>query len=120
MKNRPLIFLSFLLIFLFSFPVSAQDDEGDDIKVYDFELDKLLSLGSGMLALALFIFTRIAYKRTQNKRLSYVSVAFLLFAIKGFAIAHELVFAEWPLIDVFSNILDFAILIIFFLGIIKK
>ena len=120
MHMRTQFAFAVVLLLLCSGFVLAQELEGNDIKVHDFELEKLLSFGSGILALILFFLTRAAYKRTHSKRLSYVSIAFLLFALKGFFIAHELFFTEWPLIDIFSNVLDFAILLTFFFGIIKK
>ena len=54
--------------------------DNDDIFVNGLELDKLLNFGSALLATGLFILTIIAYKRNKNKRLLYVSAAFLLFA----------------------------------------
>ena len=119
MKHALFIFILFALS-LFSSTVLAQEDEGDDITVYNLELEKLLNLGSGILALILFLLTQAAYKRTSNKRLHYVNIAFLLFAVKGFLIAHELFFEELPWIDPVTSVLDFAILLTFFFGIIKK
>lgn len=98
--------------------VWAQADA--DISIYGFELEKLLNLGSGILALALLAITYAAYRRNHNKRLLYISVAFLLFALKGFITSLELIGLDllWP--DPVSSVLNFAILLSFFFGVIKR
>ena len=97
--------------------VAAEDDD-DDIMIGDFELEKLLNLGSGFLASGLFILTLCAYNRNQNKRLLYVSTAFFLFAIKSFLVSMEIFFSDWSWVDPTASILDFVILLSFFFGII--
>ena len=123
-KQFLLIYISLLFTAFFSFFVSAEQtvnlEIDDDIQFAGFELEELLNLGSGLLALALFIITAVAYKRTNNKRLIYVSIAFLLFALKGFLISHELFFNEVSWIDPVASALNFAIILCFFLGILKK
>ena len=101
MKNKIVfyIILVSLLTNLASFVFAEEMGDLDDIEVLGFELEKLLNLGSGLLATGLFIATSLAYKRTGNKRLIYVSAAFLLFAVKGFLTSHELFFGEWPWVD---------------------
>jgi hypothetical protein len=50
-----------------------------------------------------------------------VTIAFLLFAVKGFLIASDIFFPNktgW--VDPIANFLDFGILLSFFFGIIKK
>ena len=92
----------------------------DDIQFAGFELEELLNLGAGLLALALFVITVVAYNRTENKRLVYVSIAFLLFSVKGFLTSHELFFNELQLIDPLASALNFAIILCFFLGVVKN
>ena len=116
MKTTPFLFLFFFLCS--SFVLAEETNE--DLTLYDFEVEKLLSFGSGLLALFLSVLTWLAYRRSGNKRLSYVSLAFFLFAVKGFLIAHELFVSEWSFVDPIANILDFAILLAFFTGIVKK
>ncbi|MDP1694458.1 MAG: hypothetical protein Q8L34_02865 [Candidatus Woesearchaeota archaeon] len=116
MKSTPFLFLFFFLCS--SFVVA--EDTTTNLTIYNLEVEKLLNLGSGLLALLLAFLTWSAYTRTGNNRLSYVSLAFVLFALKGFLLAHELFFGEWPLIDTVTSILDFFILLAFFIGIIKK
>lgn len=123
MKNKKILFFLILfLLFLVSPSVLAEDNEffEDDPEIFGLELEKLLNLGSGILATLLFIVTIVAYKRNKRKRLLYVCLAFFLFAVKGFLTAHELFFAEWNWVDPIASLLTFAILLSFFAGILKK
>lgn len=117
MKKKLLGLIAILLIQL---PIFALAENDGDVFIGRFELEKVLNLGSGLLALALFIITLYAYKRNRNKRLLYVSYAFLLFAVKGILVSMEMFFGDWPWVDPVSSVLDFAILLSFFFGIIKK
>ena len=112
-------------LFLFLIPiVAAQGTEpssDEDILIFGhFELEEVLNFGSAILALFLFTLTALAYKRNKNKRLVYVSVAFLLYTIHGFISSSQLFFGEYSWIDPIASLLNFAILICFFLGIIRK
>ncbi len=118
-RALPLLFLS-LFFFLFTFSVYAEEDTGTDMELYGLEVEKLLNLFSGVLALVLFFLTYSGYRNSNNKRLQYVSIAFLLFAVKGLLISHELFFNEWSWVDPITSVFDFAILLMFFLGIVKK
>ncbi|HLC72814.1 MAG TPA: hypothetical protein VJH37_04490 [Candidatus Nanoarchaeia archaeon] len=114
-----LVHLSLLLLVLFSLSVFAEEDN-DDVMFLNLELENLLNLLSGILSFVLFLLTYSGYRHTNNKRLQYVSFAFLLFAIKGLLMTHELFFAEWSWVDPITGIFDFVILLVFFLGIVKK
>ena len=116
MKN--IIFFGIMVGFLLIPYVLAE--QNTDIFVRGFEVDKLLSLGSGILATLLFMLTLYAYKRNRIKRLLYVILAFLLFSIKGLLLSLEIWFGDWALVDIVSSSLDFAILLSFFFGVIKK
>ena len=118
MKKMPFFVIAALLMIQLS--SSALAEEMDDPALFGLEIEKLLNLGSGMLAAALFIVTLIACKRTGQKRLQYVSAAFALFAIKGFLTAHELFVEEWSWVDPTASALNFAILLAFFIGMLKK
>ena len=83
MKDKIALYL-ILALFFASIQSSALAEEADDLTVAGFELEKLLNFGSGLLAAGLFAATSLAYRRTKNKRLVYVSIAFLLFAAKRF------------------------------------
>ena len=119
MKNR-ILFFSMLAVMLVQLSSVALAEEFDDLAVFGLELEKLLNLGSGILATGLFAITLMAYRRTKRKRLMFVSLAFLLFALKGFLQSHELFIDELPWIDPIASFLNFAILLSFFLGVMKK
>lgn len=120
MKNKILFFL-ISVVMLVQLSSYAFAENMDDFEIFGLELEKLLNLGSGLLATGLFIFTIMAYRRTKRKRLMYVSLAFLLFAAKGFLMSTELFFGDWSSwIDPVASFLDFAILFSFFFGILRK
>ena len=120
MKSKILFSLIAAVVFI-QLSSIALAEEFEDFAVFGLELEKLLNLGSGILATGLFILIVIAYKRTKRKRLAYVSLAFLLFAVKGFLMSTELFFGDWASwIDPLASFLDFAILLSFFFGVIKK
>jgi hypothetical protein len=123
-KVNPILTTSVLTLFLLSIltPLAIaqiENDEGD-ILIYGLELDKLLAMVNAWLALFLFIILLTAYKRDGRKRLLYVSVAFLLFSIKSFLIASELILPEVEFLDPLAIILEFAAILTFFFGVLKK
>lgn len=119
-KNMNRIHLFLISIFLIVLTIPLVFAEDGDWEIFDLEVEKLLNLGSGILATALCIVTLSAYKTTGRKRLLYVSLAFALFAIKGFLTSTELFFEEWVWIDPLASMLNFGILLAFFAGILKK
>ena len=108
-----------IILSLFTTIVAAAEDEGD-VMLLGLELEKLLYLISGLLATVLFILAFIAYKRDGRKRLLFVSLAFLLFAIKGFLMSSELFITGIEWIDPLAVILELAIILSFFFGVVKK
>ena len=109
------------LIFIFSFFSSiAMAQEGDDILISGIELDKILALINAWIALFLFIISFIAYRRDERKRFFYVSLAFLLFAIKSFLISSELFIPDIGWIDPAATVLEFGTLLSFFYGVLRK
>lgn len=122
-NNYSLIFGMLFLVLIFSsiFVLAAELSEETEPQTFGIGIDELINLGSSLLATVLFILTFIAYKRDGRKKLLYVGVAFLLFAIKGFLISSDIIFPEkggW--IDPTAHFLDFAILLSFFFGLLKK
>ena len=117
-------FIFFTILILLQIPVLAlaqeSSDGPEDLEVFGLELEKLLYLGSGILALLLSILTFLAYSRTKKDRLIYVSLAFLLFSIKSLLISTELFIPELPYVDPLSAFLDFFILLTFFYGVLKR
>lgn len=109
-----------LLVFLLQIPFLALAEEDEDLALFGLEAEKLLALGSGILAAVLCALTFLAYTRTKRERLIFIAVAFLLFSIKSFLISTELFMEELSWIDPLSAFLDFAILLIFFYGVLKR
>jgi hypothetical protein len=92
----------------------------DEIQTFGFDLEEVFSLGSGILALALFAVTTLAYRQSKRKRLAFVCLAFLLFAVKGVLGSLELFGLEIASLEVLAAFLDFGILLSFFIGILRK
>jgi hypothetical protein len=121
MKNKALLVIIVLFLFIqLSTVVLAEEFEFDDLEIFGLEVEKLLNLGGSLLAIVLFGLTMVAYKRVHNNRFLFVAVAFLLFGIKAFLMGSEIIFGEWDWVDPVTAFMDFAILLIFFMGIVKK
>lgn len=108
------------IFFLFVPFVIAQESEGGDIELLGLELEKLLYLINGLIALILFVVAFMAYKRDGRKRLLFVSIAFLLLAVKGFLLSSELFIFDIGIIDPIAVILEFLAILSFFFGVLKK
>src|SRR5574341_1356397 len=112
MKNTIKMIFSIYFAFslLSSHSVAYINAGGDEVKADSgIELDKIITLGSSLLATTLFLLSFIAYKRDGRKRLLYVTIAFFLFAIKGFLSASDLFFPERDWVDPVVSFFDFAI-----------
>lgn len=124
MKNKvyAILVVLFVLVIMSSLVLAAEDGKDENnLQAFGIGIDELITLGSSILAITLFAITAIAYKRDRRKKLLYVTIAFLLFAVKGFLIASDTFFPNktgW--VDPIANFLDFGILLSFFFGIIKK
>ena len=125
MKKTNFIFILFLVLILSTVLVSATENKG--IKEHNLttisgiEIDNIITFIASIMALTLFGLTYQAYKRDGRKRLVYVAIAFLLFAIRGLLITLDVFYpqkAGW--VDLTAALLDFAILLSFFVGILKK
>ncbi len=121
-KKYMLLFGIFILLLaMSSFIVSAAEVPDVPYLNSGVDLSGLIIIGSSILAIILFIITFIAYRRDGRKRLLYVSIAFFLFAIKGILLTIDAFLPQkgiWT--DPLANILDFAILLSFFFGVVKK
>jgi hypothetical protein len=118
-KFSGILFLLFVLLYFVPL-VFAQESEDGNYLVGSFELEKLIALLNGLISTFLFALAFISYKKSGKKRLFYVGVAFLLFAVKSFLIASELFFAEVEWFDPLSTVLEFAVLLSFFFGVLRK
>ncbi len=91
-----------------------------EISVSGFGLEQILTIGTSILAIVLFVLIFLAYKRDGRKRLLFVTLAFFLYSLKGvlLTLSDASVFqtnAVW--IDPVASVLEFTILICFFPGI---
>ncbi len=123
MTKRTHVLLSAAFLVLSLMPLSSHAftyDKGDLILYPGIEAENVLIFCSSILAFALFIITAMAYKRDKRAKFLYVTVAFLLFAIKGFIEISEMFFPQAAWVDLAASLLDFAILASFFFGILKK
>ncbi|MBI2576950.1 hypothetical protein HYV84_07065 [Candidatus Woesearchaeota archaeon] len=109
-----------LLFLLFSLTVTVFAEGDGDLEFFGLEAEKLLYLGSAVLAAALCAVAAIAFARTQRTRLLFVVLAFALFALQGFLLSHELFFPEWSWVDPIASVLSFGIMLAFFFGMVKK
>jgi len=76
---------------------------------------------TGIFALLLFALSILAYKRTRLKMIIYAAGAFALFAIQLLlqALGETFDFLENPITSIISSSLTLAILILFFLAIVR-
>ncbi len=86
------------------------------------DLEEVFSLAVGFFALFLFAISLRAYKRTHLKKLLLVSAAFGLFAVKTFLYHLDLLIpnVDSQSIDFLLTIIDFFILLLFFLALVRK
>jgi len=90
--------------------------------IEELDIAELLKLGSGLFALVLLSISLLAYYRSRQRRLLFVSGAFGLYFIKIITENLDLFIPNlensvWELLLAFIN---FIILLLFFLAIIKR
>jgi hypothetical protein len=97
----------------------AQQDVG--ITLLGIEIEVYISIASSILAIFLFAISALAYRREKRSRMLFVMSAFFLFAVKGLLIAIDEVLPPQGLtIEPIALLLDFGVLLLFFLGLVKK
>lgn len=96
-------------------------ETADASTIQGMDVTTIILIGSTVLALALGIISLIAYRRDGRKKLLLVTAAFGLFALKGaLLLVSDWIALQQPYLDVIASLLDFAVLICFFIGILKK
>jgi hypothetical protein len=121
MKMNMLVVVFALFIILPMYSMAADVQDNDVMVSPSIELGTVITLLSSIMATALFILTVIAYRRDGHKRLFFVSLAFFLFAVKGFLLSSDIFFpSQNSWVDPIANFLDFAVLLCFFVGLAKK
>ena len=83
----------------------------------------LILIATSILAVFLFVISFLAYRKNRRRRLLFVTAAFFLFAVKGVLMGFneflEVLYHQELLIESIAQLLDFGILALFFLGLIK-
>lgn len=81
-----------------------------------------LEVGIGVVSMVLFALAITAYKNTGIKKILFAAAAFGLFAIQILvdALEDSMGFLSEEVVDIFVPLITFAILILFFVAIVKK
>jgi len=81
-----------------------------------------LEIGIGIVSLILFALAITAYKNTGIKKILFAAAAFALFTVQLLIDALEdlMGFLEEQIVDIFIPLITLAILILFFVAIVKK
>ena len=76
----------------------------------------------GVFSLLLLALSILAYKRTGLKKIIFAAIAFSLFAVQLLleSIEETLLIGDLPIMDILSSSMTLAILILFFLAIVRK
>ena len=110
------------LFFIFSGLLLQTDiDEGED-EWYD-SIESIIQAAIGIFSLLLLGLSILAYRRTGLKKIIFAAIAFSLFAIQLILEALEEtigILEEPPIGDILSASMTLAILVLFFLAIVRK
>jgi hypothetical protein len=76
----------------------------------------------GVFSLLLLALSILAYKRTGLKKIIFAAIAFSLFAVQLLleSIEETFLFGDLPIMDILSSAMTLAILVLFFLAIVRK
>jgi hypothetical protein len=86
-------------------------------------IESIILAATGVFSLLLLALSILAYKRTGLKKIIFAAIAFSLFAIQLILEALEEslgILEEPPIGDILSSSLTLAILVLFFLAIVRK
>lgn len=91
------------------------------LEMEPFGIDDGLEIGIGIVSLILFALSITAYKNTGIKKILFASAAFGLFVIQVLVdyLGDSVEFIE-SLTDILVPLITFAILVLFFVAIVKK
>jgi heme/copper-type cytochrome/quinol oxidase subunit 3 len=118
-----IIFSLFVSTFMFASNGNIPAGQGIANVWHAEAIEVLILIATSILAGFLFVISFIAYRKDRRKRLLFITAAFFLFAVKGFLMVLngflEFRYLEGSLIEPIAQLLDFGILALFFLGLIK-
>lgn len=120
MLTAAFVFFS-ISLFLPQIPLLAVE-EFDEIEIEHFDdIEFGIDAVIGVFALLLFSLSILAYKITRLKMMVYAAGAFVLFAIQLLlqSLEETYDFLESPLTDIMTSALTLAILVLFFLAIVR-
>ncbi len=96
-------------------------ESADASTIQGIDVTNIVLVGSTLLALVLSVISLLAYRRDGRKKLLFVTIAFGLFALKGvLLLVSDWILLRQPYLDVLASLLDFAVLLSFFVGMLKK
>jgi len=83
-------------------------------------VDPFIEISVGLLALALLAVSALAYYRDRRMRFLIVCLAFFVYSVKGFlGVLDIMIPRDSSMLDMFSDLLDFAILFLLFVAVMK-
>lgn len=111
----------FTLFFVFS-GLFLQTDIAEGEEWYD-RIESVIQAAIGIFSLLLLALSILAYKRTGLKKIIFAAIAFSLFAIQLILESLEEtidILEDPPIGDILSASMTLAILVLFFLAIVRK
>ena len=111
----------FTLFFVFS-GLFLQTDISEGEEWYD-RIESVIQVAIGIFSLLLLALSVLAYRRTGLKKIIFAAIAFSLFAIQLILESLEEslgILEEPPIGDILSSAMTLAILVLFFMAIVRK
>ncbi len=88
---------------------------------YGLDIIDIIVLATSLLAVVLGTVSFMGYRRDKRKKLLFMSFAFVIVVIKGaLIVAGDFIVLEEHILDVIAHLLDFAVLLFFFIAIMTK
>jgi hypothetical protein len=123
-------FVNSLLVFLLLVPALASAERPSDSSGHQtivivkqtrsLGIEPFVEIAVGVLALLLFVVSALAYWRDRRKRFLAISLAYLVFSVKGILGVLDLVLpGDSSFLLPFSDVLDLLILLLMFIAIMK-
>jgi len=86
-----------------------------------FEYDPAIKIIVLLLAFGIFVISFLAYQKAKSKKLLFVSIAFLLFALKWLVKVFDIFYSPGNFLsDSSENVFEFFILVLLFLAIFRR
>lgn len=82
--------------------------------------DNIIHLITALAAFALFVVSFHSYLRIKRERFFYICCAFFVYSIKEFIVVADITFYRNSFLTGLSHSLNLLILLLFFIGVVKK